>query len=226
MTTAEFVQNVVLASEGKLPTFVSGSTKWLRIVAQGNFYLQQFARERGVNWNRYYNSALPVVGTVTATDTFAIPATVRKISQEEGDVLRITHTDGVVSEYTFIPHDRLKHYPTGNYVSKIGSNLVFNSAFTSDSPQFGGTITFPVYGFPTAFSLDSDELDIDDPNWLVYVVAADRVKNDVTRKDLRADLISQANEAMQAMKDDNLSQLEEVNRTWNPTGHVTDDWLS
>ena len=206
-----------------MPTFVSGSTKWLRIVAQGNFYLQQFARERGINWNRYYDPAKSF-GTVTATATFAVPSTVRKISQEEGDVLKITHTDGVVSEYTFVPHDRLKQYPTGNYVARIGSNIRFNAAFTSSSPQFGGTITVPVYEFPDEFSLDADVLDIDDPNWLVYVVAADRVKNDVTRKDLRADLIAQANEAMSAMKDDNLSQLEEVNRTWNPTSHTSEEW--
>ena len=222
MTVSEFVRNTVLLSEGKLESFSTGSTKWLRIVAQGNFFLQQLARERGVNWNRYYNPVLSI-GTVTATATFAIPSTVRKISQEEGDTLRITHLNATYSDYTFIPHDRLKDY-TGNYVAKIGANIKFTTAFTSASAQFGGSITAPVYTLPTTFSLDADVLDIDDSNYLVYVVASDRVKNDVTRKDLRADLIAQANEALISMKDDNISQLEEVNRTWNVIGHVSENW--
>lgn len=223
MTVSQFVDNVVLLSEGKQASFASGATKWLRIVAQGNFFLQQLARERGVNWNRYYSPVLSF-GTVTATATFAIPSTVRKISQEEGDTLRITHTDGRYTDYTFVPHDRLKDFDTGNYVAKIGANIKFNIAFTATSPQFGGTIACPVYLFPTTFSLDADVLDIDDPNYLVYAVASDRVKNDVTRKDLRADLLAQANDALMAMKDDNQAQLEEVNRPWNPTIHTGEDW--
>jgi hypothetical protein len=79
-----------------------------------------------------------------------------------------------------------------------------------------------MYRHPEVFSDDDDELDIDDPDWLVFSVAADRVKNDVTRKDLRSDLISEANEIMQGMKDDNLAQLEEVNSDWNPIGHLND----
>lgn len=161
---------------------------------------------------------------MTATDTFAIPSTVRKISQEEGDSLRITHLDGQYTDYTFVPHDKLKGYDTGNFVTKVGTNIKFNRAFTADDPQFGGAIACPVYLYPTAFSADGDALDIPDPNWLVYVTAADKVKNDVTRKDLRADLVAQANEAMISMKDDDMAQLEEVNRPWNPLSHVGMDW--
>ena len=81
-----------------------------------------------------------------------------------------------------------------------------------------------MYLYPTAFSADADEIDMPDANWLVYVTAADKVKNDVTRKDLRADLVAQANEAMISMKDDDMAQLEEVNRPWNPLSHVGMDW--
>jgi hypothetical protein len=223
LITSDFVENVVLLSEGKLPSFASGATKWLRIVAQGNFFLQQFAKERGVDWNYYYDP-VKSFGTVTATATFAIPSTVYRISKKEGDVLRITHTDGSYTDYTFVPHDELSKYTTGNYVAQIGSNIKFNAAFTASSPQFGGTIRVPVYEYPTAFSGDNDVIDIPDANWLVYATAADRVKNDVTRKDLREDLVNQANELMASLKEENMSQLEEVNRTWNPTGHVTEDW--
>lgn len=215
------MNNVFLLSEGKLSSAASGSTKWLRIVAQGNFFLQAFGRERGIDWNHYYNPVLSF-GAVTATATFAVPATVQKISQNEDDVLRITHTDGQYTDYTFVPHDQLKKYSTGNYVARIGANIKFNEAFTADSPQFGGTITCPVYAYPATFEDDSDVIDHPDSNWLVLAVAADRVKNDVTRKDLRADLSNQANELMQALKEDNEGQISEVTRTWTPV--TTEVW--
>jgi hypothetical protein len=224
LTTEEFVSDVVLRSEGKLPTFASGSTKWLRIVAQGNYFLRRFARERGVNWNRYYDP-IKSFGTVTATATFAVPSTVYKVSPQEGDTVRITHTDGNYTDYTLVPHNQLKNkYATGNYVAKIGRNIKFNQAFTSDSPQFGGTIRVPVYEYPDTFSDDDDVIDHDDPDWLVCSVAADRCKNDVTRKDLRDDLISEANEILASLKEENDSQIEEVERTWNPTVHTNEDW--
>jgi hypothetical protein len=203
-------------SEGKRESFATASTKWLRITDQGNFFLQVFARERGIDWNYYYDP-VKSFGTVTATATFAVPSTVQKISQKEGDVCRITHTDSTYTDYTFVPHDELRKYDTGNYVARIGSNIKFNAAFTATSPQFGGTITVPVYEYPEAFSADGDVIDHPDANWLVLTTAADRVKNDVTRKDLRADLINQANELMLALREDNEGQTAEVIKTWNPT---------
>lgn len=223
MLVSEFVSDVVLRSEGKLPTFTTGSTKWLRIVAQGNLFLRQFARERGIEWNRYYTPAKSL-GTVTATDTFSIPSTVYKISKREGDTLRIEHTDDAYTDYTLVPHDALKNYATGAYAAKVGRTIKFNRAFTADDPQFGGTINLPCYELPDTFSADGDSIDHDNPDWLVTTVAADRVKNDVTRKDLRADLISEANEIMTSLKEENESQLEEANMPWSPTGHIDESW--
>lgn len=223
MLVSEFVSDVIVRSEGKLPTFTTGSTKWLRIVAQGNIFLRQFARERGAEWNRYYEKAKSL-GTVSATDTFAIPSTVYKISQRDGDSLRIVHTDGTWTDYTLIPHNQLKNKATGAYASKIGRNIIFNRAFTSTDPQFGGTVYLPCYELPSTFSADGDEIDHDNPDWLVATVAADRVKNDVTRKDLRADLVAEANEIMMSLKEENQSQDEEVNRTWNVLAHTNEDW--
>lgn len=299
MTTTQFVSNVVLLSEGKLPSFASGSTKWLRIVAQGNFFLQEFATERGVDWEFYYEPKL-TFGTVTATDTYTIPATARKISLKEDDTIRIQHAtaytlDGTLSgaavtsvvvnetvptdtpttgyirvlrddgtytklaysnwavktftitstdfssnnatdgnaafvntlqftDYDLIPHDELKQRSVGDYVAKVRGSLQFNQAFTASSPQYGGELLVPAYEYPATFSADGDTIDHPDSNWLVYTVAADRVKNDVTRKDLRADLIAQANEKLQSLKDDNSAQVEEVGRPWSPTGHVGEEW--
>lgn len=216
--------NVVLLSEGKLNSFSSGSTKWLRIVAQGNFYLQQWAREPGVDWNSLYNPELTIT-TVTATNTFNLPTTVRKLSKQEDDPVRITHlTAGQYTDYDLVRPELIRAYDTGFYVAQIGRTLRFNHTFATTDPQFGGTIKAPAYLYPDTFSLDADTVDCDDPNYLVYMVAADRVKNDVTRKDLRADLIDQANQAMEAMKADNDAQITTPLTSWNPTRHTESDW--
>lgn len=297
MTTAELVRNVVLLSEGKRETFASGSTKWLRIVDQGNFFLQQLSREKGTNWSRYYNP-VSSFGTITETDSYAMPSTVNKLSIQQGDSIRVMHADAytldgaltgaavtsvVVNEainddtpavgsirilradgtyskisysswntstftitstdfstnnaddgaaayvnnenytdYTLVPHDRLKDYATDNYLARVGNTLKFNKTFETTDAQYGGEVQVPVYEFPDAFAADSDAIDIDDPNWLVFTVAADRVKNDVTRKDLRADLVAQANEALMAMIEMNGSQKDELFRPWSPTSHTND----
>jgi hypothetical protein len=208
LTTAQFVRNVVLLSEGKRESFATASTKWLRIVDLGNFFLQEFVKERGVDWNFYYDPAKSF-GTITATSVFNTPSTVQKISNNEQDPIRITHTDATYTDYTLIDADRLKDHTTGNYVAKVGSTIKFNKTFAASDPQFGGTITAGVYEYPDTFSADADVIDHPNPNWLVYTVAGDRVKNDVTRKDLRSDLLAQANEAMLAMKEDNEAQLSE-----------------
>lgn len=213
----------MLRSEGKLANFASGSTKWLRIVALGNVFLRQFARERGTDWDRYYNPGISI-GTVTATDTFNIPSTVYRVSKRIGDKLRITHLDGVTTDYTLVPHNALKKYTNGAYAAKIGQTIKFNRAFTADDPQFGGSTALPCYEYPSTFSADGDTLDHDNPDWLITVVAADRVKNDVTRKDLRADLIAEANEIMMSLKEENDAQLEETDQPWSPDGHIGSDW--
>lgn len=82
-----------------------------------------------------------------------------------------------------------------------------------------------MYEFPEAFELDDDEIDHDNPDFLVCMVAADRVKNDVTRKDLRNDLLAEANDIMESLREENDDTPEnDASRTWNPTGHIGSDW--
>lgn len=218
MVVTDFVSNVFLRSTGKLPTFASGSTKWLKIVAISNFYIDAWARERGVNWNSLYSPDL-AIGSVTATDTFPLPATIRKVSDLEEDCVRILHTNGITyTNFTTIAPERLKEFDTGNYVAQIGSTLKFNRPFVSTDPQFGGSIKVPAYLFAAHIAADADVIPVDDPNWLILITAAEYIRNDVTRQNQYGNLVAEANEAMQSMKDDNNQQVTEVSRPWQPLG--------
>lgn len=183
--------------------------------------MREFAKERGVNWSRYYDKKHSY-GVVPASDSIAIPTGVRKFSQEIDDKFYIQNLDGTITVYTLVGHDKLGNYRQG--IARSRNNLIFNEPFTVDSREYGGELIVPSYLWPTPITNDTDDIDIDDADWLVFTVAADRVKNDVTRRNLKADLVAQANERMLGLKEEELSQIEDVSRPWNPTSIYSEDW--
>lgn len=225
MTLAQLVADVSYKSTGKVNAYTTGSVKWLKTIAIANQYIRQWAQEYGTDWSSLYDPAFSL-GTVTATDTFAIPATVLKLSDKDGDFVRINYSNGVgYTDYTIVPHDDLKMYyagqtkqsPFGFYCAQIGSNLVFNHAFVSTDQEFGGTIKVPVYNSPTELSADADVVPVDIPMWLVLMVSAEIVRNDVTRSGQYPNLINEANSLMARMRENNDAQLDTVYMPWSPT---------
>lgn len=225
MTTAEFVNEVVLLSEGKLQNFPVGSTKWNRVVGIGNFYLRQFAKEKGIQWGMFYTPEFSL-GTVTAgLKEVALDDDIYDISRQFEDPLRIKHSGSDnETHFTFVNPQELQRYKHGDYCAKLGRFVRFNRTFTADNPEIGGEIVVPVHVIPDPFSKEKEEIPAEIGEWLVLATAADRVKNDVTRRNLRQDLVSQANQAMLSIQEKNEGQLSEVSTPWNPTSHLTDDW--
>lgn len=230
MTVTDFVPKVFYTATGKAPTFVSGSTKWLKILALANIEIDNWQDEPGVDWYSLYSPNLSV-GTISATDTYTIPSTVRKISDQEGDVVRIIHSDGVAfTDYDTIEPDRSKDFANGmrtfqdNYVANVGGKLIFNRAFNSTDPQFGGTLTIPAFtyagpGTPPNFLVnDSDVIPVDIPNWLVYATAAAYDSTDVTRSQYVPRLEAKANQVMDVMKQRNQAQNTRLFQPWRPLG--------
>lgn len=234
MTIAEFISDTYLLATGK-PTTLTTGTKYERIIALGDFFQRRWARENGIDWVSLYDPAFSL-GTVTATDTFDIDtSTVRKLSDRQGDTVRIVWSDGVgYTDYDIVNADKLKDYsfgvnkenPIAFVCAQIGSQLVFNHTFTSTDSQYGGEILVPVYTFVdeiTGDNVSTDEVQVDDPDWLVAQVAAEYVRNDTTRRQRYPELQAQANVIMDRMKDDNEGQLDTVDRPWTPFSGLGND---
>lgn len=170
--------------------------------------------EPGVDWVSTYDPAVSI-GTVTATDTFDLDDTIHKISQREGDYIRIVDAsdDTVYYDFTLVSPDRLKHFSEGNYVAKVGNTLKFNRTFATTDPEFGGTINVPAYVTPDDVANSTDDITIDDPNWLVTICAAENVRNDLVRQNQYPNLVAEANELMAKMKENNRPQLETITKT-------------
>ena len=226
MTVSEFITAAWRRAKGKNPTFAAQSTKWNLILDMGNDWTRYWATEYGVDFNSLYDPRVDI-GNVIATDTFELDSSIRKLSDKLGDVVRIMHTDGVgYTDYTIVPHDDLKMYyggqdkesPSGFYCAQMGRDLVFNHEFISTDQQYGGSIEVPAYLYPDVLENATDDIQVDNPDWLVLIVASELARNDVTRQSQYPALLAQANDKMNSMKDDNDAQLSEVTRPWNPGG--------
>ena len=230
MTITEAIADTYLKATGKTTALTTG-TKFNKIVGLLNFYQRRWAREPEIDWNSLYNPAFSL-GTVTATDTYDIDtSSIRKLSDRQGDTVRIVWSNGVgYTDYDVIPHDTLKDFswgvnkesPKGYYCAQIGSQLIFNHEFTSDDAQYGGEIFVPCYTFPDAIVSTSlsEDVQVDDPDWLVLRCAAEYVRTDLTRQGQYSNILQEANEAMQRMIDDNGAQIDDVDKPWTPSSGI------
>lgn len=210
METTDFVANVLLTATGENSTAVSGDDDWLKVLSLGNLAIDEWSNE--TDWVSLYS--IVSIGTVSATASFDLDDTIRKLSNQEGDFVRINHTDGTsYTDYTVVAPNKLKLYDTTARVcARIGVQLVFNKAFVSTDPQFGGTINVPGYLFPDHLVADSDEVPVDDPNWLVMATAAEWARNDLTLAQNYPLILAKANELMASMKTANAPQVNTIAR--------------
>lgn len=215
MTTSELIANAYLLAKRKTTTLAAGSTKYDTLLAIANIKINDWQNE--YDWNSLYQIvSLPT--TVTATDTIPLSASVRKISKNDGDYIRILHADGIAeSVYTLVGGDELYKFKSSNAVAKIGSNLVFSKAFTATDPQIGGTVKVPCYGTASSLVNDTDLVPVDDPYWLAYATAAEYIRFDFTLRDQADTLLQMANQRMVEMQQADQGQFNVVHRvpTWN-----------
>lgn len=208
MDTDTFVSNVILRASGELSTASFGDDDYAKVVQLGNIKIDAWAKE--TTWNSLYDPGVDC-GTISATDSFDLDDSIRVVSSEPGDWVQIVKTDGNVSNYQTVEAQDLKNYPSGNYCAKVGQTLRFNKAFTSDSPEYGGTLKVPAYLYADHLAKANDTVPVDDPNWLVAATCADWVQSDLTLSQNRDDFLAEAADLMTAMKKNNAAQVKTVN---------------
>lgn len=220
MIVTDFVTNTYLLATGKSGGLEATNPKYAKILALGNIFQQSWMSEPGIEWDSCWVKT-PLVPLVTATDTFAIPTTVLKLSDKEDDPVVIVHTDGNESEYKIVSPNQLHKYRYSNACAKIGGSLVFSSAFEATDPQIGGTIYVPSYTEPTALVNPTDVIAVDRPMWLCYMSAAEYDRNEVDKQNQYANLIALATNEMEAMKQADGGQLREIPMYETAVGDLT-----
>lgn len=207
MTANEFVAATILRATGELYGGTWGDDDSLKVIALGNINIDSWAKETA--WNSLYDPGVNC-GTISATDTFDLDDSIRVVSTEPGDYVQIVKTDGNVVNYQTVPANELKRYNSGNYCAKVGQTLRFNKGFTSDSPEYGGTLNVPALLYADHLVKANDTVPVDDSNWLVAMTAADWTQTDLTLAQNRDDFIAEAVDLMTGMKQANSAQVNTV----------------
>lgn len=187
-----------LVATGKPSLPNSGSSKYNRLLSLCKKCYRDWQTEVGTDWNSLYQ--IVGAGTVSNTDTYDIDTDILRVSQREGDYIRIVTLDGDIINFKLVPASRLYATKHSNTVAKIGQTLKFNRVFTSDDNEFGGTIEVPAYiKLDDLENLDDDIL-IDNPAWLPVIVAAHYVTSDAQLSYKYPDIVAQAADLMYGMK--------------------------
>jgi hypothetical protein len=213
MTLLEAITQAHLLAKGKATAPANTSSTYLALAGFANVGQTMWQDEPDVQWDSLRFVA-EVVASVSATDTYTIPSTVRELSQKPDDDIYIEHTDGQKTYYELVEPDQLQYYTRAGMkvVARKGTDLIFSIPFTAQDPQFGGSIFIPAYGYVTELSDGADVVVVDEPMWLSMMMAAEYCRTK-TSLNYRVDgLIDRANQLMQKMKQNQESQYTTATR--------------
>lgn len=182
---------------------------------------KQWAHEPGIQWASLYE--IQDLGTITATDTFDLD-NVDEISKHEGDRIYASNNLGANKHYyNLVTPSQLRTYRYSQGVAKIGDSLLFATPFISTDSVFGYNLYAPVILRPNDITKAGDTIQVDNPMWLVYMMAAELVRNDIVRQNQYGSIVAYAQDLMEKMRQANQGQFEEVITNWRPAG---DDYTS
>lgn len=202
MKAIDLVGAVILKATGKKRQLQPGDTKYERIFGTANQYIQTWQSEPNVDWSSLYDPNY-IIGNISDSNSYPIDTDeIGKISDVPGDVVCIWK-DNVAYEYVVIAPEQLKKYRGSNACAQIGDTLRFAKTFTPESPEYGGQIEVPVYVRAELLKGPSSKVPVDDPMWLVFMCAADYVRNDTMLQDQYSTILAEANQLMQKMIENN-----------------------
>ena len=218
MTVEELINAVILKATGKANTLQPGTPKWDKVLGIANAYQKVWQHEPSQHWNSLYDPA-HVVGTVSGKNAYELYDEIDAVSTSKGDDIYIEGTNGQKVNYQLVAYDDLKNYPTGRFCAVIGRQLVFNSGFSETDPEYGGKIHAPIFRNVENLENKNDEVAVDDPMWLVFMSAAEYIRNDIVKQNQYGNLIAEANNLMTDMiRRNRAGQVRKIRGNWHNGG--------
>jgi hypothetical protein len=198
-----------------------GTDKYAVLLDIADSMQQMWAAEPGIEWNSLYS--IVSNGVITATDTFDLDDSVDYISKRFGDYVTTVSANGLnIVTYKLVSPDQLYEYKADKAVAQIGRTLKFSKPFISTDTEIGYTLKVPAMTFPDDLTSGSSLVSVDDPMWLVYMTAAEYVRNDVVKVSQYNNLLAMADNSLQKMKANNGGQYDSVPLAMTVNGET---WL-
>lgn len=208
------------------------SPKYTAALAVADSAQKMWADEEDTEWASLYqlvslNTKVPPPPTTPtypeALPTVPLDATIDHIDTRDGNPVLITPTTGGdPKRFILITPAQLYEYRYRNAVAQEGRNLVFSKQFDPNDPIVGGTIQVPAYTTPPDITDPNNNVVVDRPMWLVYMIAAELVRNDIVKRPEYNNILAMAQQVMDKMLDANEGQRTEVVTPWRPSG---ESWI-
>lgn len=215
MTVETAITKAYSLAKGKATPPASGTNKYNQLLLEADTLTKAWAAEPGIQWGSLYSRV--DCGTLGAVSSVALDSSINYVIKSEQDPIYAT-INGERTDFKVVRPDQLFINRFENSVAIAGRNLIFHEALTSDSPLYGATLTVPSVIYPDDITAGTDTIQVDDPMWLVYMMAAEFVRNDLVRQNQYPNLVNYAQESMKKMKENNQASYEEVIADWQPLG--------
>lgn len=202
MKVEEVINLAYQTATGKTKTLSPGNSKYERMLNIANMATMQWESEPDVVWGSLCEDR--EIGVIDDNTSYKLSADVRTVDFRK--FVRLTK-DAQNWTFPFISPQMAKDGCYG--VIQLGWKLNFNGIFEQ---MKGATIVVPVVRCTKKLTKASDIVEVDDPYWLVYMIAAEFVRNSRTKSNQYGNLITLAQSSMEGMKNRNGYKFDEVPR--------------
>lgn len=201
MTVSTLIQRINYALRGTDDDAPTEGTEeadyWLSVVNQKK---DEWARDPNESWRSLFEVRDAADPTVTAgvqiydlDDDFIRPA---------DSVYVMVGSDR--HDFNLVSPELRDETPLAVYIVQTNpQTLVFNDSISATDSIVGGTIYVPGYFLPADMTEFTDDVPVDDPNWLSMACASEIAFNDVSYEDKAADINAKANALYTQMKTTN-----------------------
>ena len=161
---------------------------------------QQWGNEPGIEWESLSDN-VTLAAAIGAGNVVALDTDIKGIRKGSDDPILVND-----EQYKLVSVSKLYRYRDSKVVAKRGRTLQFSDA----SDLTGAAVTVPATLYPDRITSGDDEIQVDDPWWLVYMMAAEFARNNIIKSTQYDNLLAYAENAMNKMKEDNATQLEQL----------------
>lgn len=214
------IQKAWRAYKGNTNWPASGTSKYLQMVMTANDLKNIWATDAKVHWDSLFSQNNNIGTVASPTLSYNLPASVFYLS----DYVYVLLNDGSGNTQRFkVVHPESRNddangigingadfgdptcYLTGSYKGGSGQMAInFVTPWSQMSAALiGGTIQAGTYVLPADMVNNSDIVPVNNPEWLVYALAAELARNDPAKEDQFETLNGIANDIYKKMVLDN-----------------------
>lgn len=202
MNLSEVINLAYQMATGKTKTLSVGNSKYERMLNIANMANMQWESEPDVVWGSLCEDR--EIGVIDDKTSYKLPEDVRTVDFRKFITLK---KDGRTWAIPFISPQLFKNGCYG--ALQLGWKIDFNGL---SKDMQGAEIIVPVIRHTKKLTNPEDKVEVDDPYWLIYMMAAEFVRNSRTKSNQYGNLVTLAQSSMAGMKSRNGYKFDEVIR--------------